>query len=311
MIPLALVTGFLGSGKTSFLRHLAGVEDVRGRSGPHRRLAFVVNDFSAAEVDADALADLDVPLVSLPGGSIFCRCLTTSFLGTLQRLERLDPPVDGVVIEASGMADPRAVGDLLREARLDTRFALASVLALVDPATFRKLLATLPAVRAQIETADLVLLNKADLHSEAALRETESAVHSVRPDTPLLRCVRGAVELALFQGSSRALRIHAPPALCRDAAFCAAQVAFDPARPLDAARLCAALDRHADVLWRAKGFVPTAAGLVEIQWTLGAAAAAVPVSAGRRPPPRTVLALIVRGGSVDALDRIVAEVNTL
>ena len=56
MIPLALVTGFLGSGKTSFLRHLAGVEYVRGRSGPHRRLAFVVNDFSAAEVDADALA---------------------------------------------------------------------------------------------------------------------------------------------------------------------------------------------------------------------------------------------------------------
>lgn len=301
MLPLALITGFLGSGKTTFLRRLSAAH--RGR-----RLAFVVNDFAAVDVDAQALADLDGEIVSLPGGSIFCRCLATTFTKSLQRLAALEPPVEGVVVEASGMADPRAVADLLRETRLDRQFTLACVIALADPATFHKLLATLPAVRSQVETADVVLLNKTDLHDESAILRTEAALRSVRADVPILRCTRAEADVALFQGSSHALRVHAPLTPCRDPSFLSATVRFNPAARLDPAAVLATLNRHADVLWRAKGHIPTAHGLAELQWTMD-----TPCSISTVPAPRgaqPALVLIARGDADDALDRLVSELTT-
>jgi len=301
MIPLALVTGFLGSGKTTFLRHLS-----HAHAG--RRLAFVVNDFAAIDVDAQTLADLDGEIVSLPGGSIFCRCLATTFTKALKHLAALDPPVEGVIVEASGMADPRSVAGLLRETQLDRLFTLSTVIALADPGTFYKLLATLPAVRSQIETADVVLLNKTDLHSEEEIVRTEQALRSVRDDVAIVRCVRAEVGITLFQGASQALRVQADLTPCRDRSFQAATVPFDPKREREPAWVLAILDRHADILWRAKGHVPGAQGFTEIQWTLGSPAVATPCPPSRRITP--ALVLVARGDAdPDALDRLVAELS--
>jgi len=297
MLPIALVTGFLGSGKTTFLRQLSARH-------PGRRLAFVVNDFASVDVDAQALADLDGDVISLPGGSIFCRCLATSFTGTLRRIAALDPPPEGVVVEASGMADPRSVADLLVETRLDRDFRLATVIALADPATFRKLLVTLPAVRAQVETADLVLLNKTDMHDEETLRKTEDAVRGIRPDVAMVRCTRANVEVSLFEGASQAMTVHAPLAPCRDVSFRSASVNFDPAVPHDLADLLRTLESHAGMLWRAKGFVPTAKGMVEVQWCLGSPPA-IRVLPPRQRIPAPALVLVARGDASDALDRLV------
>ncbi len=302
MIPLCLVTGFLGSGKTTFLRHL---------SRTHRglRLAYLVNDFASVDIDAQALAGIEGELVSLPGGSIFCRCLVTSFTGALRQVaeRHAQTPLDGVVIEASGMADPRVVADLLRETRLDRVFSLTSVIAVADPASFRKLLVTLPAVRAQIETADLVLLNKCDSHGEAALAETEAAIGSVRTGALCLRCVNGAAEVRLFVGTSHALQIHGELAACKDPSFLSATVRLGDGRFIDVARLRGLLDASADVLWRAKGFVKTTAGFQQLEWTLGGCAVT--------PAPRQIrfgnLALICRGDAAERLDRLVAEIEAL
>jgi len=127
LIPLSLVTGFLGSGKTSLLQHVLAT---RGE----RRLAFVVNEFGAVDVDGRLL---DVPagsVVSVAGGSIFCRCKVGEFLDTLPRLvEDADETLDGVLVEASGIADPRVAWRMFEETGLDARFELRSVLAVVDP----------------------------------------------------------------------------------------------------------------------------------------------------------------------------------
>ncbi len=297
MIPIALVTGFLGSGKTTFLRRLS-----RAHAG--RRLAYIVNDFASVDVDAQALSELDGEMVSLPGGSIFCRCLATPFTGALRRLAAMAPVLEGVVVEASGMADPRAVGDLLAETRLDRHFTLASVVAMADPATFHKLLATLPAIRSQVEASDVVLLNKSDLHAEVDLLRTEEALRGVRADVPILRCARAEADVALFQGTSHALHVHAPLAPCRDTSFCSAHIPFDSTRPVDARDLCTLLNRYAAVLLRAKGFVPTARGLVEIQWTMNSPGSAA-ILAGTPRGARPGLALIVQGGAEEALDELV------
>jgi G3E family GTPase len=80
---------------------------------------FLVNEFSAANVDSQLLPADAGPVVSLPGGSIFCRCLATEFIAQLRSLpERFhlpDAPLEGLIIEASGLADPRVVEETLRE----------------------------------------------------------------------------------------------------------------------------------------------------------------------------------------------------
>ena len=69
-LPICLVVGFLGSGKTSFLQETA-------RRWIDRKLLFLVNEFSAADIDGRRLQSLARPVLSLPGGSIFCHCLIT------------------------------------------------------------------------------------------------------------------------------------------------------------------------------------------------------------------------------------------
>ncbi len=307
MTPLALVTGFLGSGKTTFLRHLSA--DHAGR-----RLGFVVNDFAAADIDAQALSDLQGEVVSLPGGSVFCRCLARPFTDLLRDLAGRTPTLEGVVLEASGMADPRAVADLLCESRLDRLYRLSAVVALATPETIHKLLAVLPAVRSQIETADVVLLNKTDLLDEAAVARAEGCIRGVRGDVPILRCVQARASIRLFEGRSDAVRIHVPPAACRDESFCSATVWLDAGRPVDPAAVCELIAEHSDSLWRAKGFLPASPGLVELQWSLGQRQPTLTHHPAPRATARTArpaLALIARGDAVDALDRLAAALKAL
>ena len=105
MTALSLVTGFLGSGKTTYLRRL--VNQYRDR-----RLVFLVNEFSPVDIDGPLLGSVEDDVLSLPGGSIFCTCLVTEFISTLKSIpERFgrEAPVEGVIIEASGIANPKVV----------------------------------------------------------------------------------------------------------------------------------------------------------------------------------------------------------
>ena len=323
MIPLALVAGFLGSGKTTFLRRLSSRND-------GRRLAFLVNDFAAIDVDAQLLSELDGEIISIPGGSIFCRCLATTFTNSLRKIACLQPPVDGVIIEASGMADPRSLADMLRDTRLDREFELSTVVSLADPGTFRKLIKTLPAMSAQIECADVVLLNKTDLYDEATLQQTEAAIRAIRADVPVLRCVRGEAPVEFFKGVSHACKIHAEPTACRDESFLSATFRFprenghscpfdSHARQTDKnvrspllSAVASLLACHARILWRAKGFVPTTEGLVELHWTMRPENQGhIETHPAANPKAQAALVLIARGDAERELDGLVESLKKI
>jgi len=156
MIPLTLVTGFLGSGKTTLLRRLASADE-------GHQTVFVVNEFAQVDVDAALLEDVvDGNLVAIPGGSIFCTCLTATFCEHLEALARRhrDERYRGIVVEASGMADPRVLRRMLADTKLERRFTISRVIAVAEPVSLPKLLQTLPNVRHQIEAADVILLNR-------------------------------------------------------------------------------------------------------------------------------------------------------
>jgi len=243
MIPLCLVTGFLGSGKTTLLRNLAGSRAGQG-------LVFLVNDFGAIDVDGALMREADCRVVSVAGGSIFCRCLVTEFIRVLRELPpRFDPA--GVVVEASGIADPRVVRKMLSETGLDRTYDLRTVVTVIDPGQLLKLIHTLPNIRTQIEAADLVLVNKEDLHPLATIEAAEAEIAAIHPGVRTLRCVQCRADLDPFAqgGASRGDGDYAP---CVDPNYARFTI---PGERVSADDLRAGIEQLGDDIYRLKGFI--------------------------------------------------------
>jgi G3E family GTPase len=282
MVPVCLVTGFLGAGKTTLLKRL--VAENRGR-----KWIYLVNEFSALDVDGAMVAEDNPDVVSIPGGSIFCKCLVGEFIAQMGRIRDGHPDAEGVVIEASGMADPRVMAAMLRETRLDAHFVLAQVVSIVEPRSFLRLIHTLPNIIHQVEASGLVLLNKCDLYAEEQLAATEQAVRRINPGVRLIRCAKGAADFALFGGEPLPDGLRGEYALCRDPRYETFTTAHG--EPVDPAALERLVREHEEAVYRVKGCIGTADGPIHFDYSK----AGFSVRAAQPRTPRG-LAWICRGG---------------
>jgi G3E family GTPase len=241
MIPICLITGFLGTGKTTLIKRIVA-------GNRERRLVYLINEFSALDIDGSIVSAENPDVVSIPGGSIFCKCLVSEFIGQLRRIVSEWGEAEGVVIEASGMANPKVIEEMLAETGLDEFYRLATIVSVVDPNSFLKLRHTLPNILAQIETADVVLLNKSDCNPRERVAEARTAIAELNPAADVKETVMCAVDLDLFAE-------HAPRGLqgeyakCRDPNY----ATFVTEHPCDPDRLAALIRSHADVIYRVKG----------------------------------------------------------
>jgi G3E family GTPase len=248
MLPICLVTGFLGTGKTTFLKKI--VEQNR-----HRKIVYLINEFSAHDVDGAIVSAENPDVVSIPGGSIFCHCLVTEFISQLKKIVGMEVGLDrrasryeGVVIEASGMANPKVIEQMLAETKLDQQFRLATLVSVIDPNSFLKLRHTLPNITAQIEAADVVLINKTDCNPPEKIEETRLALQQLNPAADCIQTVRCDVVLDLF--AEKAPRgLQGEYAKCRDPNY----ATFVTDQPFDGAVLEAFVLEHADDIYRVKG----------------------------------------------------------
>lgn len=103
-IDLYLVNGFLGSGKTTLLRGLIGAFEAQ-------RLGVLVNEFGSIGIDGTLVHKNGIKLVEINDGSIFCACIKDGFVRTLKAFSQ--QPVDVLLIESSGMADPAGIHTIL------------------------------------------------------------------------------------------------------------------------------------------------------------------------------------------------------
>lgn len=294
MISLSLITGFLGSGKTTLLRHI--VERCRGRG-----LVYLVNEFSSLDVDRRLLATEGEQILCLPGGSIFCHCLVTSFIQQLrsiaQQYDLPDRPLGGLVIEASGIADPKVVGRMLEETRLDRRYRLTSVVSIVDPGSFLALRETLPNITAQIEASHMAIINKIDLFGEDRLAEVEAALREINPEIETMRAESCKVDLDLF--APRATRkVSGRYAPCADPHY--ARMVLRTEGSVDVGRLLSRIrDASADI-YRAKGFVFTGDQTLRVD----VSAAGVTTYPAPQAEGHSELALIVKPGSEEKVNAL-------
>ncbi len=195
--PVTVVTGFLGSGKTTL------ISDVLGQT-PDRRLAVIVNEFGEKNVDGAILRSERLEhceILDLEGGLI-AYAEASNFVPTLRELQKRRHRFDHVLIETSGLAVPTAVYVVLESPEFATDFVLDATLAVVDtPLLLNSEFesdggAPQAAVQslfdAQLEHADVVVLNKIDALTEYDLLRAEGDVRARAPKVRFLELAYGA-----------------------------------------------------------------------------------------------------------------------
>ena len=187
-IPLTVVGGFLGAGKTTLVnRILAGIGGIRA--------AVLVNDFGSINVDAALVADHRGETISLANGCLCCSIggdLVDALLVVMSR----EPVPQWIVIEASGVADPWRIGQV---GLADPGLALDGVVVLVDCAAASRQLddpLLQDTVTRQIRAADVLVLNKRDLIGADELRGLRERIARIAPAVPMLDAAHSQVPLA-------------------------------------------------------------------------------------------------------------------
>ena len=209
-ISALVLTGFLGAGKTTLLNHL-----LAKRSG--EPIAVVVNDFSEINIDAGLVRHATDRLVELSNGCICCT-LRDDLVRELAALSRIDG-LRQIVVESTGIGEPLPIAYAFQADALVGRVHLTNLVTVVDAANFwadygrrdtiedsegNPVEAPLaPLLVEQIEGANVILLNKADLADGAALTELEGYVRNLNPEAEIRRTVRGEVDIDWLLGTDR------------------------------------------------------------------------------------------------------------
>lgn len=220
-IPVTIVTGFLGAGKTTLISHL-----IRQSGG--RRLAVIVNEFGTLGVDGDILKGCAIPdcpaenIVELANGCICCT-VADDFIPTVETLLALDPRPDHILIETSGLALPKPLLKAFDWPAIRSRITVDGVIALADAEAvaagrFAPDLAALDAQRAadpsidhetplsevfedQLACADMVLLTKCDLAGADGIAAARAVIAAETPRAlPVLELVDGVVDPRIVLG---------------------------------------------------------------------------------------------------------------
>lgn len=190
MIPVSVITGFLGSGKTTILSNLL-------RRPEFADTAVIINEFGEIGLDHDLIETSDETLVILQTGCLCCK-VQGDLIRTLhdllgRRTSGSVPAFDRVVVETSGLADPAPIlQSLILDEIAAQQFPLARVLTVIDSITGEKTLATHSEARKQLALADHVVISKTDVAGDIAV-EFDNAIRTINPTSSLTVSEKGRI----------------------------------------------------------------------------------------------------------------------
>ncbi|RXZ33995.1 GTP-binding protein [Oxalobacteraceae bacterium CAVE-383] len=195
-IPVTIISGFLGAGKTTLVNHLLS-------QGENAGIGIVVNEFGEVGVDGDLIVADEDAVIEIRNGCVCCTVRTDLVQGVKTLLSRSQVPLKRLIVETSGMADPAPVlQTFLADADLLTRVELEAVVTVVDAFHIAGQLAD-PVVQEQIAFADLVILNKTALLSAEECIAPRQAIMQLNPDVLVINANHAVVDAALVFGVQR------------------------------------------------------------------------------------------------------------
>lgn len=273
-VSATVIVGFLGAGKTTFLNTI--LEREHGK-----RIAVIVNDFSAVNIDARLVRHTTDRLIEMSNGCICCT-LRDDLLEELQRLAEMSD-IDHVVIESTGIGEPLPIAQVFHMDDMTDLFRLEEIITVIDAATFWRdyernemledsegnlMEAPLaPLLVDQIEYTNIILLNKADQVTDDDLVRLDGYVRNLNPEAMIYRTVRGEINLdkvigtGLYQyeGAEEAddwdLNWNQDSGLGEADEYGFTSFTWLSEIPLDETRFMALFDDWPDELMRTKGLV--------------------------------------------------------
>jgi len=190
LIPVFLVAGFLGAGKTTMLNHL-----LRNNRGV--RIGVIVNDFGAVNIDSMMVAGQVDSMVSLSNGCLCCAVDVSEMDSMLDRLAHPRSDIDVIVVEASGLAEPRNMVRLVLGSE-NPRIVYGGLVVLVDAVEFEDTRVANPELDLHVRMADLLVLNKTDRISEPDLQSVLARVEELGGRSPVLPTAHGRIDPRLL-----------------------------------------------------------------------------------------------------------------
>jgi G3E family GTPase len=200
-----LITGFLGSGKTTFLnRIIAGFpKDLK--------LTILMNEFGEIGIDGTLVEGDDIDMLEISRGSIFCVCVKADFIKGLYELSaRLKPDV--LIIESTGVANPSDLRRDLQLAVFQGRFQFAEQFCIIDAAHFLEAFAVFASVEKQLSSSTVFIINKTDLVDARTVASIKDLIREHHPEPLFFETSYADIDLASLSSLPVAKKDSVPEA---------------------------------------------------------------------------------------------------
>ncbi|MBI2576149.1 GTP-binding protein [Candidatus Woesearchaeota archaeon] len=243
--PIILITGFLGAGKTTFLRRVIDQLD--------KKFAILMNEFGDVGIDTQIIQGKNINIQELLGGCVCCS-LSGEFEAAIKEIIQTYRP-EIIIVETTGVAEPDAlvleISENMPEVQLDSTITIADADSLIR---FPQLGRT---GKSQIEMADVILLNKIDLVTHEQLQEVKDKLRHLNKKAPLLETENCNIDLSLVLGIHREKMIKAKAGK-HESSFQSFTVKLQ--KPVDRKGFEEFLKSLPKEVYRLKGFVPFTSG---------------------------------------------------
>jgi len=186
--PVTVLTGYLGAGKTTLLNRI--LSEQHGK-----KYAVIVNEFGEIGIDNDLIVNADEEVFEMNNGCVCCT-VRGDLIRIIEGLMRRKGKFDAIIVETTGLADPAPVAQtFFVDEEVGKKTRLDAVVTVADAMWLKDRLKDAPEVKNQIAFADVILVNKADLVSEADLEDVEARIRSINPYARLHRTTRSEIAL--------------------------------------------------------------------------------------------------------------------
>ena len=262
-IPFYLVTGFLGSGKTTLIKQFIECY------ADAKKIAIIQNEYADVNIDSRELKQTGktFEVLEMNNGTVFCVCLLGSFIHSMTDFVCRHKP-DMIILEASGLSDPISVSQIISTSALRNLIWLAHTYTVVDALNFQKTIDRVGRNTHQIRVADTIVLNKCDLAKET-LRDIISKLSVINPFAKIIETSFCNIELRpgpVFHFPISVVGKEQPgsperPDVC--------SVVIKLTKTISADNLDFCIQKYSIITFRIKGYANTSDGPVAIQTSFG------------------------------------------
>jgi G3E family GTPase len=189
-LPVTIITGFLGSGKTTLVNHI-----LTNNQGV--KTAVIVNEFGDIGIDSSLIVSTEENMIELDNGCLCCTVREDLVQATLQIMERSDQ-IEHLIVETTGLADPLPVAMTFMSPELRPLTRLDAIVGMVDAENFVLDLFNSDTATNQISYSDIILLNKTDCVAPDKLQQIERQIRELKAEAPILRTQNAQVDLRLI-----------------------------------------------------------------------------------------------------------------